>query len=137
MTRYSAYFWNLLPFNIFLPFSHSKNFKTTFCCLGEVSSSNYPKFTKISFLFIPHACSAFLKYALRYCLQMGKGVPSKKTDITCASVYNKKTKSHNSNNNKFDKRKMDMFTTRNYEWKTVGLIKIPIFFVGAKISHKL
>ena len=71
---------------------------------------------------------------------MGEDVPSKKkkkTDITCASVYNKKTKSHNSNNNKFDKRKMDMFTTRNYEWKTVGLIKIPNFFVGAKISHKL
>ena len=77
------------------------------------------------------------KICLKVLFANGEGRSIKKTDITCASVYNKKTKSHNSNNSKFDKRKMDMFTTWNYEWKTVGLIKIPNFFVGAKISHKL
>ena len=48
----------------FLALLKSKNIKYTYC-LGRVTNSNCPKFTKMySFLLIPHACPAFLKYVL-------------------------------------------------------------------------
>ena len=53
-----------MPFLDFLALIHSKNIKFI-CCLRGVTSSNCPRFTKIySFLLIPHAYPASLKYTL-------------------------------------------------------------------------
>ena len=64
---------------------------------------------------------------------MREGVPLKNGILSAPLFTIKPTKSHNSNNIKLEKRAMDMFTIRSYQWKTIGLINIPRFFTVAKI----